>query len=100
VAACIVLTSLAYAQNPSGNEAVKHPYPMTNKGDIWLLGGQSNMVKPDPRILFYARNIDQWVVAKEPLDLLFFPDHPDPVPPDYTHLPVGGAGLGCASRST
>ena len=66
-----------------------HPYPPGDQGDVWLLGGQSNMngngrmeeqLKPDPRILFYARNVNRWVIAREPLGLLFFPDHPDAVP--------------------
>jgi sialate O-acetylesterase len=84
--------------------AVTRPYPADAQGDLWFIGGQSNMCgfgtlkepsEPDPRILFFVAKDDRWMPAREPLNSLFFP-HGDPhgMVPDYTRLPVGGAGLG------
>jgi sialate O-acetylesterase len=97
------LACCARAAEPD-KRAVTHPYPAADKGDLWFIGGQSNMcgfgtlkenIKPDPRILFFAAKADQWIPACEPLNSLFYP-HGDPhgMVPDYTRLPVGGAGLG------
>lgn len=78
-----------------------HPYPDGDKGDLWLLGGQSNMygngeltheLTPDPRILFYADS-NEWVVAKDPMKF-FWTGAPHDGAPDYSHLPVHGSGLG------
>jgi sialate O-acetylesterase len=86
-----------------GKASVTHPYPEGDKGDLWLLGGQSNMngngrlleeIAPDPRILFYSHT-NEWMIAKDPLSEMFFPTNSSQgKPPDYTHLPVGGSGLG------
>ncbi|HEX4132309.1 MAG TPA: sialate O-acetylesterase, partial [Pirellulales bacterium] len=63
------------------DHAATHPYPLGDKGDLWLMAGQSNMggyalmkreTEPDPRILFFAAPSDQWVVTKDPVHNLFF----------------------------
>ena len=97
------LTMVICGQAGPSQDAVTHPYPAGDNGDIWLLGGQSNMNgngrleevhEPDPRILFYANN-EGWEIAKDPLANMFFPIGNQHGPaPDYTHLPVGGSGLG------
>jgi sialate O-acetylesterase len=91
----------AFGQAEPGKGTVTHPYPAGAKGDLWLVGGQSNMagygtlkkkIATDPRILFYASN-DEWMVAQDPFENLFYPSgDPHGMVPDYTHLPVGGAG--------
>jgi sialate O-acetylesterase len=89
------------AQTQPPASAVTHPYPEGDKGDLWLVGGQSNMagfgtlkqtVPPDPRVLFYASN-NEWMIARDPFENLFYPSGVvHGMVPDYTHLPVGGAG--------
>jgi hypothetical protein len=37
----------ARGQNHPGGDTVANPYPQGDKGDIWLLGGQSNMKRAD-----------------------------------------------------
>src|ERR1700723_3052920 len=58
------------------NNSATHPYPEGDRGDLWLLGGQSNMfgnarlleeLAPDPRILIYSHT-NEWKIAKDPLD--------------------------------
>jgi sialate O-acetylesterase len=83
------------------DETTPHPYPPGEQGDLWLVAGQSNMAgfgtlkdepPPDPRILFYA-NSNEWLVAKDPLERMFFPHGVvHGMVPDYTRLPVGGTG--------
>jgi sialate O-acetylesterase len=94
---------IAVSQQPAAPPAaaITHPYPAGSNGDLWLVGGQSNMagfatlkteLPPDPRVLFYASN-NEWMVAFEPFEQLFYPSGvPHGMVPDYTHLPVGGAG--------
>lgn len=87
---------------PAANgTAANHPYPEGDKGDLWLVAGQSNMgghgtVKrefpDDPRILFFSANGDEWITAKDRLEPYFFPHGPHGARPDYTRLPVGGIG--------
>src|SRR5208283_548938 len=76
-------------------------YPEGDQGDLWLLGGQSNMagfgqlkeeLEPNPRILVYA-NDNEWQIAKDPLCHLYFPAGNSHGVQDYTHLPVEGSGL-------
>ena len=63
------------------DRAVTHPYPQGDQGDLWLMAGQSNMggyalmkqeTEPEPRILFFAAQNNQWMVAKDPVHNLFF----------------------------
>jgi sialate O-acetylesterase len=77
-AACMAAS--CWAGEPDKSE-VTHPYPLGDRGDLWLMAGQSNMggyalmkqeTEPDPRILFFASKNDQWVVAKDPVHNLFF----------------------------
>jgi sialate O-acetylesterase len=63
------------------------PYPGNAKADIWVFSGQSNSqgwsllkapVAPDPRIMF-LNSENEWVVAREPLNHLFYNWTPAPV---------------------
>lgn len=83
-------------------DAVIHPYPEGDQGDLWLLGGQSNMfgngrlleeIEPDPRIQIYTHD-NEWKVARDPLDFYLSSDFPYDKPRDYTSPPVHGSGLG------
>ncbi len=75
------LACCARAAEPD-KSAATHPYPAGAQGDLWFIGGQSNMcgfgtlkekIKPDPRILFFAAKADQWMPACQPFHSLFFP---------------------------
>jgi hypothetical protein len=50
-------------------------------------------LEPGPRILFYS-NDNEWVVAKEPLNRLFFPSGNPQMVLDYIRLPAEGSGPG------
>ena len=79
VLCAVCLVPSCWAGEPE-KSAVTHPYPLGDRGDVWLMAGQSNMggyalmkreTEPDPRVLF-ASIVDQWVVAKDPVHNLFF----------------------------
>jgi acetyl esterase/lipase len=96
-AACMAASGEAGEPDKS---AVTHPYPLGDRGDLWLMAGRSNMggyalmkqkTEPDPRILFFASGKDQWVVAKDPVHNLFFRG--------AAFIPKGSEGAEAADRA-
>ena len=106
---CITLCLLPLlAEAQVRSDEVLYPYPEGDRGDIWIMAGQSNMdghcairlepVGPDPRILLFCMD-NKWRPFEEPTIRMSFPhaDMKNPLEYNHTNTPTDQA-RGCGSQ--